>query len=165
MLALGVKKMDKLTLGYVYPLTPFQDHLFGNPELGFDQFFSEFLNPSKSKGIAGRFYPKIDMWREGESLKIEATVPGLKKENLTLSLEGDILIISGETISKIENKLGNESLIKEIKRSAFSRSLKLPPIEGEYPEPIAKMENGILSLYFENIFKNSTPKKKLIDIK
>ena len=86
----------------------------------FPSFGREFGSDFFSKGS----YPRVDILEKPEKLVVKAEVPGLKKEEVSVELEGDVLIIKGEKRIKEEDK-NEKYLYKEIKRSSFQRSFVL----------------------------------------
>jgi HSP20 family protein len=92
--------------------------------------------------------PLTNISETDKSYLVTLEMPGVSKEKVEVSLEGDKLTISGERVEKLEN----EGLLrKEIREEKFSRSFVLDgKIEREQIK--AKMENGILTI--------SLPKKE-----
>jgi len=86
----------------------------------FPSFRTEFGSDFFSKGS----YPKVDVIEKPEKLVVKAEVPGLKKEEVSVELDGDVLVIKGEKRSKEEDK-NEKYLYREIKRSSFQRSFVL----------------------------------------
>lgn len=69
-------------------------------------------------------------------------MPGVSKENVDVSLEGDTLTISGGRVEKLEN----EGLLRrEIREEKFSRSFVLDG-KIDRDEIKAKIDNGILTI-------------------
>ncbi len=102
-------------------LTPF-DHLF-------DQVFSSHF-PSLSNDLGADFFskgsfPRVDVVEYDNKLVLEADVAGLKKEDVSVELEGDILVIKGAKKTPTENKEKARYVYREIKRSSFQRSFQL----------------------------------------
>jgi len=112
-----------------------------------DRLFEEsFVRPSEtaqlvppSSGILA-----VDMYETDESIVIKSALPGVKSEDIDISLEGDILTIKGEISSDEEVK--EKSYIRRERRcSSFYRSLSVPvPVVVDKAE--AEFENGVLTL-------------------
>jgi HSP20 family protein len=88
----------------------------------------------------------IDVRTTPESLVVEAALPGVKPEDVEISVLGDTLTISGRTS---EEQSGEEDgyTYREIRRGSFSRTLTLPRgIKSDAAE--AKFDNGLLRLSF-----------------
>lgn len=98
----------------------------------FDSLFDSIISktiPSFSEEFGIEFfgnnsYPKVDVVDFEDKVQIEAEIPGLSKEDVSVDIEENVLCITG---SKRENKEGeNKKYIrKELKRSSFKRSFRL----------------------------------------
>jgi HSP20 family protein len=77
---------------------------------------------------------------------LELAVPGFTKEDLTITLDGDFLKITGKRESKIDKQEGRY-LLNEFGVESFERWFRLAPDVAQ-EEVAAKLENGILSLRF-----------------
>lgn len=84
-------------------------------------------------------------------------LPGLKKEDITIDVHHDKLIVSGETNTTSEKKEGDYS-VRERKSGKFTRSVALPT--GTKPEDInAKLENGLLVVTYPATQPENAPSK------
>ena len=125
-------------------LTPFDkvfDHLM---EQTFPTF-KEDVGVSFNKGA----YPKVNVYEYDDKIGIVAEIPGLDKKNVTVDVEEDVLIISGDKHGFDSD--GGKCITRELKQSAFTRSFNL----GEYLDGknvSAKFKDGMLSI--------SIPKKE-----
>ena len=125
-------------------LTPFDkvfDHLMN------EQFptFKEEVGVSFNKGA----YPKVNVYEYDDKIGIVAEIPGLDKKNVSVEVEEDVLIISGDKHGFDSD--GGKCITRELKQSAFTRSFNL----GEYLDGTnvsAKFKDGMLSI--------SIPKKE-----
>jgi len=101
-------------------LTPF-DSLFDNViQKAFPTFGQEF----GIEFFGNNSYPKVDVIDHSDKITIEAEIPGLGKEEVSVDLEENILTISGLKHSHSENTK-TRYIRKELKRSSFKRSFKL----------------------------------------
>ena len=125
-------------------LTPFDkifDHLMN------EQFptFKEEVGVSFNKGA----YPKVNIYEYDDKIGIVAEIPGLDKKNVSVEVEEDVLIISGDKHGFDSD--GGKCITRELKQSAFTRSFNL----GEYLDGdnvSATFKDGMLSI--------SIPKKE-----
>jgi HSP20 family protein len=101
-----------------------------------------FHNLDKDMDIG--WSPRIDVSETDSALEIVADLPGLEKEDITASLEDDLLIIKGER--KVE-KESREKRFHTIERSSgsFYRALRLP-VEVEKDKIEALFKDGVLTL-------------------
>ncbi len=84
-----------------------------------EEAFGEF--PFSKSG-----YPRVDVIEYDDKLVLEAEIAGLNKEDVSVELEGDTLVIRGGKKQQA-NQDGPKGryLFKEIKRSSFARSFIL----------------------------------------
>lgn len=87
---------------------------------------------------------ELDMYETDGEVVIKASVPGVKPEELDITITGNTLSIQGET--KEENEVKRENyLYQERRYGSFSRSVVLP--EGLSTDKAeASFENGVLTL-------------------
>tara|TARA_B100001093_G_C26860383_1_gene1029885 strand:+ start:849 stop:1334 length:486 start_codon:yes stop_codon:yes gene_type:complete len=119
-------------------LTPF-DAMFDNViSKAFPSFSQEFGLEFFEKNS----YPKIDAIDHDDKITIEAEIPGLSKEEVSVDLEKDVLTISGLRHNH-DSDTRTTYIRKELKRSSFKRSFRLG--ENTDPKKIkADFNNGIL---------------------
>lgn len=86
----------------------------------------------------------LDVVGTSDALVVEAALPGIKPEDVDITVENGTLTITGRTAD--ERQAGEGSyLIQEIRHGSFSRSVTLP--NGLEPDKAeATFEHGILSL-------------------
>ncbi|MGD0861362.1 MAG: Hsp20/alpha crystallin family protein [Candidatus Limnocylindrales bacterium] len=109
-----------------------------------DRLFEEsFVNPRTWSW--GDHQPvAMDVYATDEDLVLEANLPGVKPEEVEITVEDNTLTIAGETRSSRKDEEGS-TLIQEIRRGAFSRTLTLPA--GLEPDKAtATFEDGVLTL-------------------
>ena len=122
----------------------------------FDDFTSHGLNFSDS------FSPRIDISEEKNQIKVTAEIPGVKKENIKMTLQDNILTIEGEKKKESEQKEGNWYRSERIFGS-FKRSFTLPA-EVDSENVDAKFENGILSVVMKKL-ETKVQSEKVIELK
>jgi HSP20 family protein len=88
----------------------------------------------------------VDIRTTPDALIVEAALPGVKPENVDISILDDTLTISGQTSEeKTNDGDGDGYTYREIRRGSFSRSLSLPRgLKSDAAS--ANFENGILRL-------------------
>jgi len=86
----------------------------------------------------------VDMYETDESVVVKTSVPGVKPEEIDITITGDTLTIKGET--KVEEKVEKTNYIRQERRyGAFSRSVTLPTtVVAEQAK--AEFEHGVLTL-------------------
>jgi len=94
----------------------------------------------------GAMSAALNVFEEGDNIVVEAQLPGLRPEDIDVTVERGTLIIRGETKAEEERKERNY-IIREHRRGSFARSVTLP--ETVDPDACqASFENGILRLTF-----------------
>jgi len=84
----------------------------------------------------------LDVYATPGEIVITANVPGLKPDEVEITLEGDTLSISGEVKPPLENV---EYIFQERGYGKFSRTLTINvPVEHEKAD--ANFENGVLTI-------------------
>ncbi len=103
--------------------------------------------------------PSIDVYDQDDSIVVKAEIPGMKKEDINVSVMGDTLTISGER--KTENNVKEENYFRsEMSYGKFSRMITLPS-EVDAGKVKATYENGILEI---NAPKVESAKAKKVEI-
>ncbi len=102
----------------------------------------------------------VDMYETDQDVVVKTSMPGVKAENLDITITGDTLTIKGET--KTEEKVEKANYIRQERRyGAFCCSLTLPTtIVAENAK--AEFENGVLTL---TLPKAEEVKPKTIKVK
>ena len=86
----------------------------------------------------------LDVTTTPDELVVQASLPGIKPEDVEITVENGTLTISGKTAEETRSEEGSY-LVQEIRRGTFSRSVTLP--NGLEPDKAtATFENGMLSL-------------------
>jgi HSP20 family protein len=122
-------------LGDFMTLRQAMDHLFD------DDVFRPFRWTSATHD--GPALP-LDVTTSADELVVEAALPGIKPEDVEITVENGTLSISGKTAEERRAEEGSY-LVQEIRRGTFSRSVTLP--NGLEPDKAtATFEHGILTL-------------------
>ncbi len=140
---------------------------FEEVEQWFDDFFRTPFGWFRHPRLASRWIsdlegrsPRVDIFEEGNHLVVKAELPGMKKEDIKVSLVDDLLTISGE--KKREERVEKEHFYRlERSSGSFSRSFRLPA-EVEPGKVTANFKEGILEL---KIPRSEEARKKEIEIK
>ncbi len=88
--------------------------------------------------------PTVDMFQTDEEIVVKATLPGVKADDIAISVTGDVLTLRGSATEETERKNATYYL-RERRHGEFSRSLPLPaPVVADKAR--AEFENGVLTL-------------------
>src|SRR4029078_7858386 len=110
-----------------------------------DRLFQDDYRPFRwlAGGLDGPALP-LDVTTTNDLLTIEAALPGIKPEDVDITLENGTVTITGKTADERSADEGSY-VLQQIRRGRFSRSVALP--NGLEPEKAtATFENGILRL-------------------
>ena len=110
-----------------------------------DRLFEEsFVRPSRVWPELERGEISVDMYQTANDVVVRAALPGMKPEEVDISITGDTLMIKGE--HKAEQEVKQEDYFyKERCYGTFSRSIPIPvQVRAEKAE--ALFENGVLTL-------------------
>lgn len=108
----------------------------------FDQLFNELTTPLYSRAQWAQGYP-VDLFETGEEVILEMAVPGIKVDDLDISIEGRQLSIRGV----LSNAAGDDRRywLQSIPRGEFQRSITLPT-SVEIDHVTAQVQDGLLLL-------------------
>ena len=110
-----------------------------------DRLFDDEYRPSSwmSGGLDRPALP-LDVTTSDDALTIEAALPGIRPEDVDITIENGTVRISGKTADERKAEEGSY-VVQEIRRGSFSRTVTLP--NGlEADKASASFENGILRL-------------------
>ena len=123
-------------------------------------FSSTFSRGSDEQMFGGAWSPSVDIYENKDNIVLEAELPGMKSEDVNISIENNILTISGER--KFEKKDDSDNFHRvERGYGSFTRSFTLPPTVSS-ENATAEFENGILHL---TLAKREEAKPRRIEIK
>jgi len=102
----------------------------------------------------------VDIYETKDDVVVKASLPGVKPEDIEVSVVGDTLTIKGEV--KEEKDIKEENYIRKERRyGSFCRSFTLP-VSVDADKATAEFENGVLTL---TLPKAEEVKPKTIAIK
>jgi HSP20 family protein len=111
-----------------------------------DRLFDEDLfHPRTWRAVTLGAEPALDVMTTPDELVVRASLPGLKPEDVEITLTGSTLTIAGEMQDEARRE-DQSWILSEIRRASFSRTLELP--EGLIGDrATATYEHGILTLH------------------
>jgi HSP20 family protein len=118
--------------------------------LDFPQEMGRFFDRDYWPWPAARFFregawaPRIDVYEEGNELVVRADLPGVKREEVQVTVDGDQLVLRGER--KEEKEIKEERYYRsERSYGSFYRSITLPGAVD--PKDIkAQLRDGVLEV-------------------
>ncbi len=104
----------------------------------------------------------LDVVREGDDVVVRASLPGVKAEDVSVSIEDDVLTITGHTETEEEHKEG-AYLMRERRTGSFHRSLRLPDtVDSDRAE--SSYESGVLTIKLPKI-ESKKAKQLTVEVK
>ena len=115
----------------------------------FDELFNEFGKGFWVKPLA---FPagtemsiKLDVKEDDKSFTVHADIPGAKKEDIQVDIDGNVVSVRAETRQEKEENKGEKVLYSERSYGMVSRSFSLP-LEVDEKAAKAEYKDGVLNL-------------------
>jgi HSP20 family protein len=107
--------------------------------------------------------PAMNIIEHEGDFEIELAAPGFSKKDFEVTIEGDMLNVSGEK-SHEEKEKEKGYACREFRYNTFKRSLKLPNTVNKDKEVKATYKNGILKLNLLKAEPSKKISKKVIEV-
>ena len=127
-----------------------------------NSIFQDFARPEAAPDslAMGNFVPAVDVYEDAQKLVLKLEVPGIRKEDLDIRVEGRTLTVKGER--KFESEEKEENFVRIERRfGSFTRSFTLPATVST-EDISAVTADGVLSLTFA---RKPEAKPKQIEVK
>ena len=110
-----------------------------------DRLFEDsFVTPWSWRTVAGSAWPAVDVHETPEDVVVTAALPGIKPEEVEITLTGQMLTLRGE-FKAAENVEEGRYLFQERRYGTFHRQIQLPiRVQGDHAQ--ASFDNGLLTL-------------------
>jgi HSP20 family protein len=131
------------------------DNAFNEP---FEPFFRRFLAPQRPQVDDNILQIRVDVEEKDKAYIVRADIPGVKKEDINVRIDGNMVQIDAETKHDKEVKEKGKLLRSERYYGAVSRAFSLSQDIDE-AKAVAKYENGVLNLELPK--KEPTASKRL----
>lgn len=111
----------------------------------FSRLFDTFFNDMQGEEVSNRSWvPPVDIQETTEGYKLQAELPGLTKDDINITLENNVLRLTGER--KFEKDVKKESFHRvERTYGTFTRAFALPQ-QVDSGNVQAAFENGVLTI-------------------
>jgi HSP20 family protein len=134
----------------------------------FDNFFDDFLSRRWPRLLDWNFpagfdrgFPKIDILDHDNEIEVQAALPGIKKEDLDVTINNQTITIRTSTKEEKKDEEKGKYFRREITRGEFQRTVSLPDNVDD-ANAKASFKDGILTV---TIPKTEKSKRKTIEIK
>jgi len=109
-----------------------------------DLLDSAFQLAGNASGFPENWTPALDVFEDEEKVTVRVELAGVTKDDFNISLQDDVLTISGERKAEAEQR-GSESFRSERYFGTFTRSVTLPsPVKPD--EVKAAYQDGVLTV-------------------
>jgi HSP20 family protein len=142
---------------------------FSDVERMFEDWFEDFSSRSFPRLWRPNFArlrsisleaPALDVYEHKDDLIVKAEIPGLTKDEIDITIDGNTLTIKGE--KKKEEEVKEEDYYRcERTYGAFSRSVELP-MAVQTDKVNASIKNGVLEI---RLPKTEEAKKNVVKVK
>lgn len=122
---------------------PFNELARIDPFGDFDNLFKGFVMRPVFQGVTAAPQIKLDVAEDDNAYTIKAEIPGVKKEDIHISVDGNVVSISAEVKKEAEKKEGKKVVHSERYFGQVSRSFTLAN-EVEQAKATAKYADGVL---------------------
>jgi HSP20 family protein len=124
-----------------------------------DRLFDDaFTRPIAQNGNS--IIPAIDLYQTADEVVVKASMPGLKPEDVQITITADVLTLRGEFKNDNDHKEATYH-IREHRSGSFERQIMLPS-EVQSDKAKAEFEDGVLTV---TLPKAEAVKPKMISIK
>jgi HSP20 family protein len=132
-------------------------------EKGLDDFFEGFFRPVRQlRTESGDMMPMMDVSETDDAFLVKAEMPGIKKEDIDVSVHDGVLTISGETKEETEEKKEGKVIRQERRYGKYVRSMTIGTnIDGKHIK--AYYKDGVLELTLPKVAVEE-PKKIKVDV-
>lgn len=144
----------------MFDMIPFRKNNLNKRNEFFSPFFNNFFNDdffSLMNNLQGNF--KVDLKETDENYLVEADLPGVNKEDITVEFVNNYLIISAKRNYSTENK--KENFVRQERHyGEFNRSFYISNVDEDNIE--ASFKDGVLKINLSKLDKGNYNRKKLI---
>lgn len=135
------------------------------PRSIFDDFFKDFAPAFYVRPLHGDALPdpskiKIDVKEDDAAYTVHAEIPGVAKDDIQVSIDGNVVSLRAEVQQKDEKKEGEKVLRSERYYGAVERSFQLPA-DVDAAQAKAKYDNGVLTLTLPKKQSGATQRLKI----
>ncbi|EHN14742.1 heat shock protein Hsp18 [Clostridium sporogenes] len=143
----------------MFDMITFRKNNLNKKDEFFSPFFNNFFNDeffSLMNNLQGNF--KVDLKETDEDYLVEADLPGVKKEDITVKFQNNYLTISAKRDSSIENK--KENFVRQERYyGEFNRSFYINNIDENNID--ASFKDGVLKINLPKLDKENSNEKRI----
>jgi HSP20 family protein len=113
-----------------------------------ENMFQDFFSPmaqGSGRRDDGLGMPRLDVLETEKTFEVQADLPGVRKEDIKVSIDGPRVTIEGECQGANEQREGEQVVYSERSTRRYQRSFSLPS-EVDDASAEARLEDGVLKL-------------------
>lgn len=136
---IATQEKERTRLPAIWPddIDRFMDRFFNHPMRGFWR-----MRPPMA--TQGEWLPDMDVLEQEGNIVMRMDLPGMKREDIDVAIEGEMLVVRGQRKEEKETK-EEDYYCAERATGSFYRSMRLP--EGSNPDAIeATYKDGVLEI-------------------
>ena len=157
----GEEEIGKMSVG------PFRRHgRFYDTQSELNRLLDETFGGSgqlqRSRMVQHEWVPSVDVVRKDGDLIVRAELPGVKPEDVDITVHEGVLTISGERAAEQEEERA-EYYVREVRHGSFRRSMALPEDVDEQ-KVRARYQDGILEVTLEGAAAAREPRRIQIEV-
>lgn len=116
----------------------------------FDDFFRDmspgfFVRPLHGDPLPSPGQIRMDVTENGDAYTVSAEIPGVRKEDIHVTIEGGMVMVRAEVKQEDQQTQGDKLLRSERYFGSVSRGIQLPQ-DVDQGQAKAKYDNGVLTL-------------------
>jgi len=125
----------------------------------FDELDRLFTTQTSEMAEEADYGPAVDVYQTEDEVVVKAQLPGVKKEDVEVSMQENTLTIRAET--RREEEVEEEGYFRrELRYGTYARRLPLPAAVDE-EQVSAKMADGVLEVRAAKVVEDDDPGKKI----
>lgn len=130
---------------FLVPMTRESRDLSRSFDRLFDDTFGSFLGTPASRSVEPARTPALDVAESDKAYTVKLEVPGVKKEDVKVTVDGRRVTVSAQNQTQEEKKEGDRIVYRERSLTSYARTFTLP-VEVDQATASAKLEHGVLAL-------------------
>lgn len=135
-----------------------------DPFSDFDNFVNRFFGPMKAFSDKSEFAsPRVDISEKEDRYLVKADIPGVKKEDIHVSLHDGVLSIEAETKKEIQEGEDENHLRQERYYGKYLRRFNLGADVVE-DEVNANLKDGVLTIEIPKQHEETTQQPRKIEV-
>ena len=125
-----------------------------------DVFTRRFRDYRYGSGQVGAWPVPLDISHQDDSVVVKASIPGIKAEDLEVTIEDGRMTIEGKTGVESDERQGGY-VVRERRTGSFYRAIRLPEtVDADGAESV--YENGVLTV---TLPKQASRKARKVEVK